>query len=222
MNPEGLLENSGGRGLPEKLPDGERVLWQGSPCWRSLLRRVFHARAIALYFAAIIVWTAVSSLIGGEPAGAVAITTLKLAGVALVPLVLAALYCWGLQRSTVYTVTNRRVVMSFGLALPISVNLPFARIGGAGLKRHGDGVGDIPLQLLPSERMAYFMVWPHARPWRMARAEPMLRCIPDAEAAAGILARALAAHTEVPVPYRPAPLVRQAKAAALHGQAVAA
>jgi hypothetical protein len=222
MKPDGLLENSGGRGLPEKLPEGERVLWQGSPGWKSLLSRVFHARVIALYFAAIIAWTVLSSLIGGEAVGAVALTAAKLTGVALVPLFLAALYCWGVQRSTVYTITNRRLVMSFGLALPMSVNLPFSRIASAGMNRHADGVGDIPLQLLPSERMAYLMVWPHARPWRMARTEPMLRCIPEVEEAAGILARALAAHAELPVPYRPAALVRHIKAPGLHGQAAAA
>jgi len=220
MNPEGLMENSGGRGLPESLPEGERVLWQGSPCWKTLLGHVFHARLMSVYFAVIILWSAVSSLSGGESISAVALSTGKLVGVALVPFGLAALYCWGVQRSTVYTITSRRVVMSFGLALPMSVNLPFARIESAGLKIYAGGLGNIPLQLLPSERMAYFMAWPHARPWRMARAEPMLRCIPQAEAAAAILARALAAHAECPVSYLAGAQVRQL--AALQGPAAQA
>ena len=34
-------------GLPEPLPAGERVLWQGSPDWRALAREAFHLPAIA-------------------------------------------------------------------------------------------------------------------------------------------------------------------------------
>jgi hypothetical protein len=215
MNPEGLLENSGGRGLPEKLPAGERVLWQGSPSWRTLVSRVFHVRFVAGYFAVIIAWKAVSSLSAGAPVDGVAITAAKLLGVALVPIALSALYCWGVQRSTVYTITNRRVVMSFGLALPMSVNLPFGRIGAAGLHCNADGSGDIPLQLVAGEKMALFMVWPHARPWRMAKVEPMLRGIPRVEEAAGILARALAVHAEMPVLAMPA-----RKIPVLNGQVV--
>jgi hypothetical protein len=218
VNAEGLMENSGGRGLPEKLPAGERVLWQGSPQWRTLFRHAFHGWAMAAYFGVIIAWTVASSLGGGEATGAVALTAAKLLGVALVPVGLAALYCWGVQRSTVYTVTNRRVVMSFGLALPMSVNVPFSRIETAGLRRFTSGAGDIPLRLMPGERMAYFMVWPHARPWRMAKAEPMLRCIGQVDAAAAVLSRALAAHADMPVPLRPVMAGRPAKAPGVQGQ----
>jgi len=215
MNPEGLMENSGGRGLPEKLPAGERVLWQGAPGWQTLWRRMFHVRFVAAYFAVIIAWKAITSLSEGAPAEGVAITAAKLFAVALVPIVLSALYCWGVQRSTIYTITNRRVVMSFGLALPMSVNVPFSRIEAAGLHCNADGSGDIPMRLLAGETMALFMVWPHARPWRMAKVEPMLRGIPRVEEAAGILARALAAHAEMPVPAMPA-----RKAPVLTGQVV--
>jgi hypothetical protein len=219
MNPEGLLENSGGRGLPEKLPQGERVLWQASPCWKTMFRHVFHARFVAAYFAAIIAWITFSSLSAGAPVAGVALTASKLIAVALVPVGLSALYCWGVQRSTIYTITNKRVVMSFGMALPMSVNLPFSRIASAGLKHHTAEAGDIPLQLMAGERMALFMVWPHARPWHFARPEPMLRCIPRVDEAAGVLARALAVDAAMPVPYQPAMPSRKDLAPALHGQA---
>jgi hypothetical protein len=42
--------------------------------------------------------------------------------------------------------------------------------------------------------MSYFILWPHARPWRVARTEPMLRCVPNVQEATSVLARALAAH----------------------------
>ena len=38
-------------GLPEDLPAGERVLWQGKPEWRALARHTFKVRLLAGYFA---------------------------------------------------------------------------------------------------------------------------------------------------------------------------
>jgi len=212
LNPEGLMEHSGGRGLPEKLPAGERVLWQGSPNWASLLRNAFHARGVAVYFAVIVAVCTAISIRNGLSPEALLISTLKLTGLSIVPIALMALYCWGVQQSTIYSITNRRVVLSFGLAVPMTVNLPFSRIESAGLKHHSDGSGDIPVQLLPSERMAYLMVWPHARPWRMARGEPMLRGLTDANAAAAVLARALAAHAAIPISFQQAMSPGQAAA----------
>ena len=38
-------------GLPEELPEGERVIWQGRPDWRALARNVFKLKWLAIYFA---------------------------------------------------------------------------------------------------------------------------------------------------------------------------
>jgi hypothetical protein len=222
VNAEGLMENSGGRGLPEKLPAGERVLWQGSPAWKTLFTRAFKAKYVAVYFAAVIAWCLFRSLQSGTPVEAVAISTAKLIGLSLVPFAVIALYCWGVERSTIYTITSRRVVMSYGLVVPMTVNLPFSRIASVGLKTYADGTGDLPLDLMATEKMAYFMVWPHARPWRMARAEPMLRCIPKVDDAAAILARALSAHSAVSQAFPSAPLRAKMAAAPSHGQSAQA
>jgi hypothetical protein len=37
-------------GLPEKLPKGESILWQGSPDFKAVALRVFHMRALVIYF----------------------------------------------------------------------------------------------------------------------------------------------------------------------------
>ena len=37
--------------------------------------------------------------------------------------------------------------MRFGVALPMTVNLPFRLVAGAAIKAWPDGTGDIPLQL---------------------------------------------------------------------------
>jgi len=57
---------------------------------------------------------------------------------------------------------------------------------------YADGTGDIPLTMIGADRIAYLNLWPHARPWRIARPEPMLRAIPDAARVGEILSGALA------------------------------
>ena len=180
------------RGLPEQLPPGERLLWQGGPGWRMLARRAFHVRGIAIYFGVLLAWSAASSLAGGTPAGEAALFTAMMAPVALVPIVLLTLYAWLVGRSTTYTLTNRRVVIRLGLALPMTINLPFSQVEAASMRLNGDGTGDVCLRLHASNRLAYLVLWPHARPWRMARSEPMLRAVPDAERVGELLAEALA------------------------------
>jgi hypothetical protein len=59
------------RGLPQALPPGERMLWQGAPDWRVLARDVMHLRALSGYFAALLAWRAVSVAFRHGLAGAV-------------------------------------------------------------------------------------------------------------------------------------------------------
>lgn len=207
---------TGLRGLPGPLPPGERVLWQGSPASSTLLRRVFRVRGLAAYFAVILAWSAGSALAHGTPSGTALLGTARLACVAAVPFVLLGLYAALVARGTVYTITSRRVVMRFGLALPMSVNLPLALVEAADLRLHADGTGDLGLRLAAT-RLSYAVLWPHARPWRLARPEPALRAIPDAARAARILEAAL--HATVPAPAAPA-LAPPARRAA-HADAVA-
>ena len=64
------------------------------------------------------------------------------------------------------------------------------RIETAGLLLTGKGFGDIPLALSGGDRIGWLNLWPHARPWRLAKPEPMLRCIADAQALATMLQKA--------------------------------
>jgi hypothetical protein len=172
------------RGLPGHLPKGEHIVWQGAPEWRRLARDAFKTRWLASYFAALIVW----ALVDGSTTG-VAMTL----GVAATGLGLLHLLAWLVARATVYTVTNRRVVLRFGVALTKCINLPMNAIAGAGLKRNADGSGDVPLQLSGAHRLGYAQFWPHARPWKLGRPEPMLRSIADVDAVAAMLTDALVA-----------------------------
>jgi Bacterial PH domain len=180
-------------GLPERPPNGERVLWQGAPRWGSLARRAFHVRAVALYFLVLALWGAASALADGSGAGTVALNALWLALVASVPIGTLLVVSVLAARTTLYTVTDRRLVLRVGVALPMAVNIPLGAVRSADVRRCGDGTGDILLALMPSHRISFAALWPHARPWRFSRPEPMLLGLPDAEAAAAALATALAA-----------------------------
>lgn len=180
------------KGLPEVLPQGERMLWQGAPAWWPLAFRALYVRLVLGYFALLVIWS-----VGADLAAGVGFVEALLTAANLVPVVLAAvglltLYAWLAHRSTVYTITNRRVVLRYGVALPMTLNLPFAIVESAAVKAYGDGTGDIPLALNQDERVSYFMLWPNVRPWRFAKPQPMLRNVPDADEVAQILARALA------------------------------
>jgi hypothetical protein len=191
-------------GLPEELPEGERILWRGSPDWKPLALHVFHVRAVAIYFAALMVWKITGGLSAGGPAEA-AMAAGMVAAWAAGALGLLTLFAYLMARTSIYTITTNRVVMRIGVALPKAINIPFAVIGSAALKARKGGDGDIPLQIVGENRAAYLHLWPHARPWRIAKAEPMLRGVPDAAHVAEILAGALAEKAGQPAPrIRPA------------------
>jgi Bacterial PH domain len=188
------------RGLPEQLPVGEIVVWQGAPAASALAHRTFHIRKVAMYFLLLVAWR-----IGAIFAGSASLETAAISLLWMVPLALAAigvlvLLAGLISRTTIYTITNQRLVMRFGIALPMSINIPFRVINTVALRSYPDGSGDIPLSLGTGERISYLVLWPHVRPWRIARAEPMLRCVPNARTVARILARAMAAAAALPDP----------------------
>ncbi len=177
-------------GLPEDLPDGESILWQGAPDWRVLARRAFHLRSLALYFAVLLVIRLGAGLWFGDGMASALTSAALLAGLGACAAALFLMMAWLIARSTLYTLTNKRLVMRFGIALPMSVNLPFAHIQAAAVKAYPGGFGDIPITLDRSHRVSYIVMWPHVRPWLFRRPEPMLRGIADAKAVAERLADA--------------------------------
>lgn len=178
-------------GLPEPLPPGERILWQGAPVFTALARRAFHLPLVAGYFLLLALWKLVTGLYDGAgwvAAGLDAFGLVVPAGLALG--VLASL-AWAYARSTIFTITDRRVVMRFGVALPMAINLPFRRIEGAAVALFRDGTADLPLVLAAPDRVAWLHLWPFVRPWRLRHPEPMLRAVPNGAEVARILRTAL-------------------------------
>ena len=88
-------------------------------------------------------------------------------------------------------------MLRIGVALSKCINLPLVKLGSADLRNLGAGFGDIALVPQGSSMLGYAMLWPHARPFRLAAPQPMLRAVPNAAEAAGILAKATAAIVPV-------------------------
>lgn len=185
------------KGLPERPPEGEHVLWQGRPDWWALTRDALSLYWVAGYFVALFAWrfvtladqvTLASAFRASFPfiiLGSVVCVILLIVGVAQ-------------ARATVYTITNRRVAMRIGAALTVTLNLPFTQIRNADLNLRRDGSGTVALDLLGDTRLSYLVCWPHVRPWVMRRTQPALRCIPEAEKVARLLAESAEARVETP------------------------
>lgn len=182
-------------GLPEPLPAGEMILWQGAPSWTSMAKHVFRLQWLAAYFAVIVVLQ-VYSVAGGEGGLAEAWSSVALAVfLAAIGLLLIGLLAYWSATTTMYTLTNRRIVMRVGIVLTVTFNLPYKSLSSADLKLYKDGTGDIPMQIATEDKIAFFHLWPHARPWRLAKPEPMMRCIPEAQQVAALLTEAWMAST---------------------------
>lgn len=179
-------------GLPENLPRGERLLWQGAPDWKSLAINAFHVRKIALYFAAILVLRASLQIGDGLAVGDVLIGLVQIAPLALFALASLCLIAWLTSKTALYTITNQRIVMRIGIVLTITFNLPFKSIDSVSLRQLSDSDADICLTITKRDHIAYAHLWPHARPWRFAHPEPMLRAIPQGVEVAKLLATAIA------------------------------
>jgi len=177
--------------LPAPLPVGERVIWQGKPSFTGLALRSFHIREVAIYFGLLLVWRLWSNWSSGLTAADAAISAVWLIVPAISAIAVLAGLAWLFRRAACYTITSKRVLFQFGVALPMTMNIPISKIANAALKTYRDGSGDIPLQVSDDKRVSYVLLWPHIRPWQLRAPEPMLRSVPDAAIVAAKLAEVL-------------------------------
>jgi Bacterial PH domain len=183
------------RGLPGDLPTGEHVVWQGAPDWRSLAAKVFHVPLVGLYFLGLMSWRIINAMAAGDSLASALVMALWVTPLAVLAIVLLSGLAWLNSRTTVYTITNKRVVMRFGAALTKAINIPFSIIESASLQAHTNGRGDIALKLVPPNKVAYLQLWPHARPGRLEAPQPTFRAIVEADHVAALLAEAVRSAT---------------------------
>lgn len=170
------------RGVDEPLPQGETLLWEGTPDTAVLARYGFRAGWIAGYFALL----AVAAVFFGGPGSAAARVTwiVILGGMATG---MAWGWAWLVARSSTYALTDRRLVMSIGVAFPSVFNVPLHLVEQVAVRDFRDGAGDVAFELGEGNRIGYLFLWPHARPWRLSRPQPMLRGLPEVGPVAGMI-----------------------------------
>jgi hypothetical protein len=201
------------RGLPGLLPPGEEILWQGAPDWRTLARTAYSTRWVAGYFILLSLWAIAYALVTHSGWLGVELTI----GLGLVAVALLHVLAWAAARTTVYTLTNRRIVLRIGIAVPKCINLPLRMIGSVDLATQADGTGDVPLVIAGPAKLGVLALWPHARPWKIVTPQPMLRAVPDAQTIATLIAGScIAVHGAAKGPERVvAPAARTQRAPAL-------
>ena len=188
--PEGIdhaaLENDGPKAFGDRMgtpAPNEKVLWKGRPNLGLLARTAFHTRTLGLYMAALII----IALVSGRTEAAIVAAVL---GTAL----LAILYtlAWLCTRSTLYILTDARLIMRIGMAIETRINIPLKQVTAAHFRPRSKGHGDIAFELAGDRILGAVLLWPHMRPWHYNRPQPMLRAVPNAEALAQKIAEARA------------------------------
>ena len=174
------------------LGPSEQMVWEGGPTFKSMLVRLYHVRAVAVYGVGLILADVVQAKLKGltlwpalEAAGPATLTTVG-------AIAIFAALAWCSARTTRYTVTSHRVVMQCGLALPKTIGIPLTQIAGVAVRVRGDGTGDITLLPKPGSKLMYAKLWPFARPWHLRKPEPMLRDVPGAGYVGSVLSRNVA------------------------------
>ncbi len=163
-------------------------MWQGRPDWRRLAINAFHVRKVATYFGVLILGQGVWKLANGA-----SVTEALLAAPLITALGFAACailvgFAYASARTTHYTLTSKRALMKVGIALPVIINLPLREIDGVSFAHTGKGCGTICFKTGGKTRLAYLLLWPHAKPWNVSKPQPAFRDIADVEAVASKLA----------------------------------
>ena len=173
-------------GFPESLPTSEKVLWQGSPCAWLIAKRIFFLPHLFFYF---LMFSCLALIVNSD------VLTLKdlfvkflsYMSLGMVAIFILLAISFLISSTTMYSITDKRVVMRIGIVLNLSLNIPFSKIETAELKAYPDKSGDISLNLVPDNKIAYLHLWPHCRPWFFSSPRPRLSCLKDVEVIASCL-----------------------------------
>lgn len=189
--PVGLLELEAA--MP---PPSERLLWEGRPAWSGIALGLFRLHFVGLYFAVLAVGRAAYALLGGSQSlGAALLPAAVLLGLGTACVALLASFAWAVRATTRYSITDYRVILHYGVALPATLAIPYGAIEAVALRLQHRGCGDVSISLKRRQQIGYAKLWPHARPWCLAAPAPMLRALTDAAVVGPLLVRAV--HTGV-------------------------
>ena len=184
-------------GLPDYLPEGETMVWQGRPTVAAMGRRIFFIPHLALYFGLLIAGHSVYRLMEGVSGVQVMGTFVWQAGLATTVLVLLAWLARSYAASVVYTLTSERLVIRSGVALPMMVNIPIEQITAADMRVYRDGTGDIVLTPVADRKLHWVLLWPNVSAWYSRPIRPLLRGLAEPHRAADAFAAVASQHYQV-------------------------
>jgi len=176
--------------LPSALPKNEKILWQGTPHFWTLAKNLFWIRAVMVYFLVLIVMGFIEGYQEGQSNQQMLMSFALMVLMSILGTGMLAFLAFCTARTTVYTITNRRVVMRIGVVLTKTFNLPLTKIESADIVSQKNQIGNIAIQVESSTKIAFFHLWPHARPWRLQHPEPMLLGLESVDEVSTILTQA--------------------------------
>jgi hypothetical protein len=179
------------------LPDGEYIVWQGIPDEKALARRVFYSIHISIYLATMVAAHTSYLIMRGDSLADWSGMLILQCGAALIVLALISGLAKLYQKSTIYTLTNERLVILTGAAFSVIIHIPVNKVQAADLREFRDGTGDISVTVASDEKLYWLLLWPSVRSWWSRPVRPLLRNLKDPRLAAEALAKVARARCDV-------------------------
>ena len=99
------------------LAPGETLVWTGKPSWRRVARDAMHLRGVTAYFGLLFVLDAYQAWMKAIPPHQALHDSVPLVAITALAVAILTAAAWMIGRSR-YTITNRRVILRYGLAVP--------------------------------------------------------------------------------------------------------
>ena len=180
------------KNILDAIPEGESILWKGKPSFWGFSWYFFGLKLLALYLIILsVVFAARLTVTDFFTAFVVDFLPFLLSGI-LTSCILMALAKIQSQ-SSVYIITENRVIIKSGAALSFLISMPFKKIKAVNLQKRKGSLGTISFELNSGKRVPYISCWPSVRPWRFKNTEPAFSCIENVDEVATILRKSVMA-----------------------------
>ena len=180
------------KNILDAIPEGESILWKGKPSFWGFSWYFFGLKLLAFYLIILsVVFVARLTVTDFFTAFVVDFLPFLLSGI-LTSCILMALAKIQSQ-SSVYIITENRVIIKSGAALSFLISMPFKKIKAVNLQKRKGSLGTISFELNSGKRVPYISCWPSVRPWRFKNTEPAFSCIENVDEVATILRKSVMA-----------------------------
>jgi hypothetical protein len=174
------------KNILDAIPDGESILWKGKPSLWGFSWNLFGLKWITFYLSILSI-VSIARFFASDFHTAFYIDFLPffLSGIfaSIILIGLAAIQAY----STVYIITENRVIIKTGAALSFLISMPFKKIKEVNLQKRGASIGTISFELFSKKRVPYISCWPSVRPWKFKKTQPAFSCVRSVDEVATIL-----------------------------------